>query len=296
MFARSRPYAAVRSALITSFIFGVPVFLAGLRPEVGTIEIEPRTPRYAHAVIFTVPELADATVGEWESDGLAEGVVAEEPAELTEPLPVEPVPVEPPPVEPPPVDESAPEPEPEIAPEAAEKFAALADLAADPNTDNTADLTGGAVGTPLPPGSQFGVERIVRKLPRKATRTKAKVKECLPPIDEIVKIDDAQWRIDRDLVDYYVKHLDEAEKLAWIGWHRDEAGDIDGFKIKRIRCGSVLDQAGFKNGDVVLEINGRPVTSIPQAIGAYYRLRTKRNLRVDLAREGETVRLKYKLS
>jgi S1-C subfamily serine protease len=140
------------------------------------------------------------------------------------------------------------------------------------------------------------VERIVRKLPRKATRTKAKVKECLPPIDEIVKIDDAQWRIDRDLVDYYVKHLDEAEKLAWIGWHRNEEGDIDGFKIKRIRCGSVLDQAGFKNGDVVLEINGRPVTSIPQAIGAYYRLRTKRNLRVDLAREGETVRLKYKLS
>ena len=77
MFARSRPYAAACSALISVGIFGVPVFLAGLRPAVDHVEIEPRTARYAHSVIFTAPDLADAVIGAWESPGLDDGVVDE---------------------------------------------------------------------------------------------------------------------------------------------------------------------------------------------------------------------------
>ena len=79
-------------------------------------------------------------------------------------------------------------------------------------------------------------------------------------------------------------------------WYREE-GDIVGFRVRRIKCGSVLHQAGIRNGDVVRSINGRPVTTIPQALSAYRKLRRKRKLEVELTRRsGEAVSLRYKLT
>ncbi len=121
-------------------------------------------------------------------------------------------------------------------------------------------------------------------------------KKCLPENDGIVQVDDTTWSIDGGIVDYYVKHIKQAQKLAWVGWNRDGEGHVDGFKVKRMRCGSVLRQAGLENGDVIQSINGKTVHSIPSAISAYTKLRTKNVLRLTVSRGGEIVHIKYKLS
>jgi type II secretory pathway component PulC len=63
-----------------------------------------------------------------------------------------------------------------------------------------------------------------------------------------------------------------------------------------MRCGSVLRQAGLENGDVIQSINGTNVHSIPTAISAYTKLRSKNVLRLTVSRDGEILHIKYKLS
>jgi hypothetical protein len=121
-------------------------------------------------------------------------------------------------------------------------------------------------------------------------------KKCLPDNDGIVQLDDATWRIDSGILDYYVKHINQAQKLAWVGWDRGADGKVDGFKVKRMRCGSVLRQAGLENGDVIQAINGKSVHSIPTAISAYTKLRSKNVLRLTVSRDGQILHIKYKLT
>jgi hypothetical protein len=121
-------------------------------------------------------------------------------------------------------------------------------------------------------------------------------KKCLPDNDGIVQVDATTWKIDGGIVDYYVKHINQAQKLASVGWNRGADGKIDGFKVKRMRCGNVLRQAGLENGDVIQSINGKSVRSIPAAIAAYMKLRNKNVLRLTVSRDGQILHIKYKLS
>ena len=108
---------------------------------------------------------------------------------------------------------------------------------------------------------------------------------------------DGVYVVERKLVDMYVSDLELAESLASVSWHRDEEGRVDGFRIRRIRCGTVLAQAGFLNGDVVHSVNGHKVRTIFGAIAAYRRLKHKDYLRVDVTGpRGVDRQLKYRIS
>ncbi len=123
-----------------------------------------------------------------------------------------------------------------------------------------------------------------------------KKRSCEEGTDAITQLGPDHYQIERELIDYYASDMHEAMTLASVYWYREE-GEIVGFKVRRIKCGSVLHQAGFRNGDVIRSINGREVTTIPQALAAYRKLRRKRKLEVVLTRRtGDTVSLRYKLT
>lgn len=206
-------------------------------------------------------------------------------AEAAEPTP-EPAPDAPEP----PAEEPAEEPS-EAAPEA--EAAPVLETAA-PAEPQRRPL---AVRTPRP--NKLGGPMQMDAGPRgkrAAKGRKGRNKKCLEPDPRIAAKGADKYSIDRDLVDAYTSDLKKAAKLAWVGWHRDAEGEIDGFRVKKIRCGSVLHQAGFRNGDVITSVNGKPVTSIPQALSAYRKLRRKRILNVELNRKGEARKLRYRLS
>lgn len=115
----------------------------------------------------------------------------------------------------------------------------------------------------------------VRKTKSQGKRRKA----CLEPVSGISETGAWRYDVERDLLDNYTGNLRQASTLALTSWHRSD-GEIDGFRVKKVRCGSPLHQLGFRNGDVVHSVNGKPVTSTTQALMAFRKLR--RNDRLTL--------------
>lgn len=120
-------------------------------------------------------------------------------------------------------------------------------------------------------------------------------KKCLEPSPEIRQVGAQSYVIEKELVDLYLNDLNEAEKLAWVSWNRAPSGEIDGFVVKRVRCGGVLHTAGIRNGDVVTQINRHEVTTIPQAFKAYRKLRRRDTLELKITRDGQPLELTYEL-
>ena len=85
------------------------------------------------------------------------------------------------------------------------------------------------------------------------------------------------------------------EQLAASWWKLDEDGERVGVGIGRMKCGSLLRQGGFKNGDVIVGVNGMPIQSWSDGVNAFLKLRTKRLLWVDVVRRGGAVRLDFLL-
>jgi C-terminal processing protease CtpA/Prc len=103
--------------------------------------------------------------------------------------------------------------------------------------------------------------------------------------------------VERSLIDHYAKNLRAAEDLAHVAWARDASDAIIGFRVVRVRCGSPLWEAGFENGDLITDINGHQVRTVPQALAAYVTLRVKRKLRVRGQRkDGTAFDHRYRLS
>ena len=74
-----------------------------------------------------------------------------------------------------------------------------------------------------------------------------------------------------------------------------KGGKPEGFKLFAIRPGSVFWNMGFKNGDTILAINGKALTSPDRALRVYTRLRGTRKVKVSIRRRGQRRTLRYTL-
>jgi hypothetical protein len=128
----------------------------------------------------------------------------------------------------------------------------------------------------------------------KGRRPRGERKPC-DPVEEIVQTGDSSWKVERGIVDFYATHLGDLEQQGNVAPHKDAGGKTDGARIYLPRC-SVVRQAGLKNGDVIRSVNGRRVTTLPEALAAYFALRTQSNIALDITRKnGGDVTLRYQL-
>ncbi len=70
-----------------------------------------------------------------------------------------------------------------------------------------------------------------------------------------------------------------------------EQGVTVGFKFFSVREGTLFAQIGVQNGDVLVALNGLPVTTPDQALAAHEQLRTAPLVTLSIRRRGEPVRL-----
>ncbi len=63
-------------------------------------------------------------------------------------------------------------------------------------------------------------------------------------------------------------------------------GQLQGFRLTRIREGSIYEKAGFQNGDVIEEINGIPLRDAGGAIRLLNQLREAKDIEVRMNRSG----------
>ena len=108
--------------------------------------------------------------------------------------------------------------------------------------------------------------------PKKPRPNKAEPKAPCEPAEGIEVLGENRWLVKRELVEFYATHPFQLDQLASVWTHEDAAGEPDGFKLGLPRC-TVLRSAGFRSADVVNDVNGRVISTIPQAIGAYFMLR-----------------------
>ncbi len=121
----------------------------------------------------------------------------------------------------------------------------------------------------------------------------SKKQKCAEPTPGVLSIGPNEWSVPRDVIMEYANDLDRAAKLAYVDWAKNESGKVIGFTVKRIRCGTLLDQVGLENGDIILSFNGKEVKSIVQAFSAWRKVRKKEVVRVKITRKGQKMELKY---
>lgn len=115
--------------------------------------------------------------------------------------------------------------------------------------------------------------------------------------DAIVRTGTRAWLLDRQLVAWYARHPNEISRIVYVRRHREPDGSTSGYRLMGIGCGSELHLAGLRNGDVLRTVNGRPVRSLPEALLAYFALRSARTLEIEVLRTtGEVEVLTYTLS
>jgi general secretion pathway protein C len=74
-----------------------------------------------------------------------------------------------------------------------------------------------------------------------------------------------------------------------------QGGGQTGFKLFAIRPGSLVQQLGLRNGDVLERVNGIGLTDLEVTLQAYQKLRGAREIELEVRRQGQPLRLRYRL-
>ncbi|RME83581.1 MAG: PDZ domain-containing protein, partial [Zetaproteobacteria bacterium] len=72
-------------------------------------------------------------------------------------------------------------------------------------------------------------------------------------------------------------------------------GKADGFVITEIKPGSVFEQIGLQNGDLIKRVNGQTITTPQQAMALYQALDRANAIEVVVERQGQEITLHYDL-
>ncbi|MDX8413533.1 MAG: type II secretion system protein GspC [Mariprofundales bacterium] len=72
-------------------------------------------------------------------------------------------------------------------------------------------------------------------------------------------------------------------------------GKADGFLVTDIAAGSLYQSLGLQNGDILSGVNGKPVTSMEQAMNMYRQLQKAPSVDVSVMRGGQAVTFHYNI-
>ena len=107
----------------------------------------------------------------------------------------------------------------------------------------------------------------------------------------IVQRTDVSWHVERRMVEFYANNPFKLRKLAGT-WTYKIDGKRVGFKVRPTEC-SILFDAGFESNDVVTSINGVRVSTLLEALAAYFNLRGSSTFTVEILRNGEKITQVY---
>lgn len=115
-----------------------------------------------------------------------------------------------------------------------------------------------------------------------------------PPDDEgVSKVSDTEFVLSREMVDTALGDLDSLSKMARARPHKDSSGNPDGFRMSGVRRNKLGYKIGLRSGDVIHSVNGQPLTSLTEAMGAMDSLKNGSNFEFEITRRGEKKTLKY---
>jgi len=126
-------------------------------------------------------------------------------------------------------------------------------------------------------------------------RTTAATTEAPKGEGGIEQVSETSFVVDRSLLE---KHLQDLEGLSRLGralLHRGPDGEFDGYRLSAIRRGTVVDQLGIKNGDIIHSVNGQPLNSVQGAMNAYQNLMNESSFTFEVTRRGQRMTMEYQV-
>jgi len=115
------------------------------------------------------------------------------------------------------------------------------------------------------------------------------------PYDPNVEdLGDNHYKIPRDSLDHSVSNL--SQLLTQIrAIPNIQNGKTNGFALSEIEPGSVFDEMGLEEGDVLRSVNGQPMTDPAMAMQMMSQLRNASQISIQVLRDGQPTTLTYQI-
>ena len=113
--------------------------------------------------------------------------------------------------------------------------------------------------------------------------------------DEITKVGENKYVIDRETIDKYLNDMDALSRMGRALLHRGSDGEFDGYRLSAIRRNTLADKLGIRNGDVIHSVNGKPLNSVQAAMEAYQTINNENQFNFEVTRRGERTQLDYEI-
>jgi general secretion pathway protein C len=114
-----------------------------------------------------------------------------------------------------------------------------------------------------------------------------------PLAEGIEQVSENRFALSRDLFEKNINDLESISKMGRALLHRGPDGEFDGYRLSSIRRGSLAEQLGIKNGDVIHAVNGEQLNSMQAAMNAYNTMRTQSSFCFEVTRRGAPTELCY---
>ena len=98
----------------------------------------------------------------------------------------------------------------------------------------------------------------------------------------------------RDRIESAVNDLGSLMKQVRIRPHYKD-GKSDGLTLSGIRSNSIFSEMGFRNGDVIVGVDGSDIESVDDALSLYENLQSAQNVQVQIRRRGRLQTIDYKV-
>ncbi len=111
----------------------------------------------------------------------------------------------------------------------------------------------------------------------------------------ITKLSDTKYQVDQSVVTNAMGNLTVLASQVHASPHKGPDGEVDGYRLSAIRKGSLLDNLGIKNGDVIKAANGKALNSTEGAMSAFQSLSSEKNFSFDITRRSQDTTIDYEI-
>ncbi len=118
-------------------------------------------------------------------------------------------------------------------------------------------------------------------------------------MEGVEQLSETEFRVSKALLDQNLNDLEGLSKLGRALLHRGPDGEYDGYRLSAIRRGSLADKLGIRNGDIIHNVNGTALNSVPGAMEAFSgltgNLQGGSKFQFEVTRRGQPVTLSYEV-
>ena len=112
---------------------------------------------------------------------------------------------------------------------------------------------------------------------------------------DVQKVGNNKYVVDQAVLDEILSNPEKLYTQVRVTPHKDQDGNIDGYRMTGIRRKSLFYKLGIKNGDIVHSVNGQSLNSLSAAMDAYNSLGNSRDFNFDVTRRKNKQTFEYEV-